>query len=98
MSASKIVDALKEDLAFGVWKQVQSKNPKPQKLAITKYSLDKSASFGISNGRRGGVLLIRGLKSKFCNHPYKFGDDQQKEVLGMTIAAIEQKRSQDQNE
>ena len=71
---SKVVQSVKEHELGGKWKQPVSKGIKGQKQAISKYSLDKSNVLGIGSGRSSNVLLIRGLKSKFAAHPYKFGD------------------------
>ncbi len=70
----RLAESLKGVDITGKWKTPQSKNGKVVKSAIQSYSLDKSTVAGIGSGKTGSVFLIRGLKSKFTNHAYKFGD------------------------
>ena len=43
-------------------------NAKPQKTSINKYTMNKGTIFGI--GKKGNVLLLKGLTSKFSQHSY----------------------------
>lgn len=70
----KVADSAKDSGLAGKWKQMVAKGQKPGKQAISKYTLDKSTTMGLGSGTRGNTLLIRGLKSKFAGHPYKFGN------------------------
>ena len=69
-----------------------SKNAKPTKAAIQSYALDKSLSLGIGCGKSGDLFHLRGVKSRFSNHSYKFGDEQQKQLLTAPINELEELR------
>ena len=45
------------------------------KSAYTKFTIGKGDVFGLGNGKKGNVLILKGLKSKFTTHDFSFGDD-----------------------
>lgn len=47
---------------------------------------------GIGSGRGGAALLIRGLKSRFAGHQYKWGSDEQQAYLKMNLVELEEER------
>ena len=72
----------------GKWKAAVSKNNKPTKAAIQKYVLDKSTVLGVGHNSSDDMLLLRGLRSKFCSHSYKFGDDLKKDTIKQPLTDI----------
>jgi hypothetical protein len=73
----KVAESLGEEMC-GKWKSKQAPavpGKKAVKSAIVKYTLDKSSVLGIGSGWSNSTLLIRGLKSRFAGHSYKFGDE-----------------------
>ncbi len=47
---------------------------------------------GVGSGRGGAALLIRGLKSRFAGHQYKWGSEDQQQLLKMNLAELEEER------
>ena len=76
----------------GKWKQKVSKNAKPGKQAIQSFCLDKSFSFGIGTGKYGSLLHLKGLRSRFSSHSYKFAEDSLKRLLNAPIGELEELR------
>jgi hypothetical protein len=47
---------------------------------------------GVGSGWSGSGLLIRGLKSRFAGHPYKFGDDTHQQLMTSDLKDIHKRR------
>ena len=92
MDVQKVVNSIRDLSIGGKWKQKVSKNAKPSKAAIQSFTLDKSFGLGIGSGKSGDLYHVRGLKSRFCNHSYKFGDEVQKGLLNAPIQELEELR------
>ncbi len=74
----KVAESLGDSGLSGKWKSKQAAavpGKKVVKSAISKYTLDKSNVLGIGSGWSGSTLILRGLKSRFAGHSYKFGDE-----------------------
>ena len=77
MDIISIVDTLTVENITAKFELPEAKGgAKSKSTSIQSFRLSRGDVFGIGNNTYSNCLLLKGMKSFFTQHPYKFGDDE----------------------